>query len=150
MEILLGTGIGKLLFGFTEAEAVETLGVADKSFKTDLGCQRLQFNQAMLDLSFEPENEGLLGWIEVHHQGATLFGHPLIGKSKETVLDLLIIQLGSPSEVEDYDSFETVFYEEQWLELQFRFGKLSNLNFGVLYNKDDEPIWPKKNGFYHD
>jgi hypothetical protein len=39
MEILLGTGIGKLLFGFTEAEAVETLGVADKSFKTDLGCK---------------------------------------------------------------------------------------------------------------
>lgn len=96
----------------------------------------------MLELSFEPENENLLGWIEVHHSQGTLFGYQLIGHSRQNVLDLLAKELENPPECEDYGSFNTAFYEDQWLELNFEFGRLKNINFGVLYGEDDEPLWP--------
>ncbi len=142
MEIMIGAGIGKVLFGFTEATAREILGLEDKLYETDSGCRRLQFNEAMLELSFEPDNGGLLGWPEVHNPNAKLFGHLWVGQPRQAVLDLLEAYLGKPSEYEDYGSFDTVFYEDQWLELHFKFGRLTNLNLGVLYGEDDEPIWP--------
>lgn len=142
MEIVIGTGVGELIFGFTEARATEILGLADKRYETDSGCLRLQFNHAVLELSFEPDNDGLLGWIEVHNPNAKLFGHPLVGESRQTVIDFIGAELGQPSEYEDYGSFDIAFYEDQWLELHFKFGQLTNLNLGVLYGVDDEPIWP--------
>ncbi|MGD1931271.1 MAG: hypothetical protein ACFB12_20420 [Leptolyngbyaceae cyanobacterium] len=142
MEILLGVGIGELLFGLAEAQVQAKLGAADRSYTTELGCRRVQFDELMLELSFEPENENLLGWIEVHNPQATLFGHLLIEKSRQNVLTLLAKKLGNPSEYEDYGSFNTAFYEEQWLELHFEFGRLKSINFGVWYSEDDQPLWP--------
>lgn len=142
MEVLIGTGVGNLLFGLTEDKAKVILGLPDKLYEDDFGCRRLQFNKVRLQLSFEPENGGLLGWIEVHNPNAKLFGHSLLGKSRKTVLDLLKAEIGQPSELDDYGSFDTAFYEDQWLELHFQFGRLQNLNLGVLYGNDDEPLWP--------
>jgi hypothetical protein len=96
----------------------------------------------MLELSFEPENDGLLGWIEVHNPEAIIFGHKLLLQPKHRILELLATELGQPSECEDYGSFDTAFYKEQWLELHFHFGRLTNLNFGVLYGEDNETLWP--------
>ena len=144
MEISLGVGVGELLFGLTEARVRAILGEEDKLDETDFGCRRLQFHELMLELSFEPDNDGLLGWIEVHNPNATLYGHKLIGQPRLQVLSLLAEKLDPPQlpEFEDYGSFDTAFYEGQWLELQFKFGRLSNLNFGVCYGADDEPLWP--------
>jgi hypothetical protein len=142
MEIVIGTGIGNLLFGFTESKVREILGWEDKSYETDSGCRRFQFYDEMLELSFEPDNDGLLGWVEVYNPEAMLLGHKLLWQSKQSVLELLETELGQPSECEDYGSFDTAFYEEQWLELHFKFGRLTNLNIGVLYGKDNEPLWP--------
>lgn len=142
MEIVIGTGIGNLLFGFTESQVKEILGLEDKLYETDSGRRVFQFYDEMLALSFEPDNDGLLGWIEVYNREATLFGHKLLWQPKQKVLELLSTELGQPSECEDYGSFDTVFYAEQWLDLHFMFGQLTNLNIGVLYGKDNEPLWP--------
>ena len=45
MKIVLGVGIGDLLFGLTEAQAEEILGLADRSYITDSDCRRVQFNE---------------------------------------------------------------------------------------------------------
>ncbi len=142
MEVTLGAGVGNLRFGLSEAKVKELLGLEDKLYETDFGCRRLQFNSVKLELSFEPDNENRLGWIEVYNPVATLFGCKCIGQSRETVLELLASELGQPSEFEDYGSFDTAFYDDQWLELQFKFGQLVNLNIGVLYGKDNQPVWP--------
>jgi hypothetical protein len=142
MEIAIGIGIGELLFGFTESKVKEILGLEDKLYLTDLGCRRLQFYNEMLELSFEPDNDGLLGWIEVHNPEAILFKQKLLGQTKDKVLELLVAKLGQPSGYDDYGSFDTAFYEEQWLELHFHFGRLTNLNIGVLYGEDNEILWP--------
>jgi hypothetical protein len=132
MKISIGIGIGDVLFGLTESKVKEILGLEDKSYETDSGCRRLQFYDKRLELSFEPENDGLLGWIEVYNPEAMLFGYKLLGQSKQKVLELLATELGQPSEFEDYGSFETALYKEQWLELHFQFGRLTNLNIGDL------------------
>ncbi|MGR3278008.1 hypothetical protein ACSYAD_23195 [Acaryochloris marina NIES-2412] len=142
MKVILGAGVGNLRFGLSEAQVKELLGVEDKLYETEFGCRRLQFNSVMLELSFEPDNDNRLGWIEVYNPSATLLGCKLIGQSRQTVLESLEPELGQPSEFEDYGSFDTVFYDDQWLELQFKFGHLVNLNIGVLYGKDDQPVWP--------
>lgn len=110
MEIVLGAGVGELLFGFTEAQVRSILGEEDKLYETDLGCRRLQFNEVMLELSFEPENGGLLGWIEVHNSEATLYGHTLMGQPRLRILDFVVGKIGQPSKYEDYGSFDTAFY----------------------------------------
>jgi hypothetical protein len=142
MEVKIGKGVGELLFGFSEARVREILGLEDKAFETELGCRRLQFNNEKLELSFEPNKHGLLGWIEVYNPDAILFGYKLIGESREKVLEILALELGQPSECEDYGSFDTVFFDEYCLECQFEFGQLKNLNIGVLYSENDEPLWP--------
>ncbi|WP_428241542.1 hypothetical protein [Gynuella sp.] len=145
MNIKLGEGVGPVQFGVTKAKTIELLGAPDKVYETDSDCERLQFNDIMLELSFEPENENLLGWIEVHNSNAELFGLKLLGKTKEDVLMLLAGHLNYAPETEDYGSMESLSYDNHWLELQFEFNRLKCINFGVLYDESDAPIWPAQN-----
>ncbi|NET10888.1 MAG: hypothetical protein F6K09_32975 [Merismopedia sp. SIO2A8] len=63
MDIKIGVGVGKLVLGLTESQVQAILGLEDRSYITGSGCQRVQFDDVMLECSFEPENENLLGWI---------------------------------------------------------------------------------------
>ena len=142
MEIKLGHGIDTIQFGHTEAQAVSALGVPDKIFFTDSENKRLQFNQLLIELTFEIDNDNRLGWIEVYNKSAALFGYQLIGKPMAEVLSIIKTELDSEPSVDDYGSFISVTFEKEWLELQFKFNNLTNINFGVLYSDNDQPIWP--------
>ncbi len=82
MEVLPSIGINNICFGVSEKQAINILGKPDKAYITDSGCKRLQFNNLQIELSFEPDNNNLLGWLEIHYPNATLFGKKLIGKEK--------------------------------------------------------------------
>ena len=142
MEITLGYGIDSILFGLTEPQIVSSLGKPDKAFFTDEENKRLQFNELKLELCFETENDYRLGWIEVHNKNVTIFGHQLIGKAMPEVVSILRAELDTEPTIDDYGSFVSVTFEKEWLELQFSFNKLTNINFGVLYGENDEPEWP--------
>jgi len=142
VEIIPGIGTDKVHFGITEAEAVSILGSPDKTYKTDEGCRRLQFNLLRIELSFEPENEYRLGWIEVHDPKLLLGGRKILGATQKEVLEFVTELLGEQPEIEDYGSFLSASYDEHWVELQFQFGSLCCVNFGVLYDDLDSPKWP--------
>ena len=142
MEILPGIGTDIIYFGVSQKEAIKLLGKPDKVYLTDGDCKRIQFNKLQMELSFEPDNNNLLGWLEVHYPNATLFGKKLIGKEKNEVLNFLANKLNDEPVTEDYGSFLSVTYENQWVELQFEFGTLNNINLGVVYNDKDVPQWP--------
>ncbi len=120
LKIKLGEGIGPIQFGITKDKAVEILGAPDKVFETDEECERLQFNDNLIELSFEPDNDGLLGWIEVHNPNAKLFGLKLLGMNKSDVVRLLGDYLKYRQEIDDYGSMVSLSYDEHWLELQFK------------------------------
>lgn len=142
MDIKLGYGIDSILFGHTEQQVIASIGNPDKTFFTDEENKRLQFNDLLLELSFEAENDHRLGWIEVHNKNVSILGRQLIGKSMPEVLSILRTELGTEPAIDDYGSFISVTFEKEWLELQFSFNKLTNINFGVLYGKNNEPEWP--------
>ncbi|WP_188365474.1 hypothetical protein [Marinicella pacifica] len=142
MEIIPGVGADIIQFGFTENEVVTLLGEPNKAFSTDEGCKRLQFNELRLELSFEPENENRLGWIEFHNPTVALGGRQLIGKSQQEVLLFVSELLGEEPELEDFGSFLSVSYSENWVELQFQFDRLDCINIGVIYDEAGNPKWP--------
>ena len=142
MKIIPGKGINLVGFGLNESEALEKLGQPDKVFFTDCDCKRLQFYKHKIELSFEPENENRLGWIEVHNQDYTLFGRNLFQESQDAIILFLNDMLKETPEIEDFDSFISVSYDNNWIELQFKFGELTNINLGMIYDKNNKPKWP--------
>lgn len=142
MDILPGLGIDLIKFGLTEEQVIRVLGYPSKTYFTDSGCKRLQFNDLKIELSFEPDNENLFGWLEIYCPNARLFNNQLIGKEIEYVVSLLKAKFNEEPKIDDYGSFLSVTFENHWIELQFEFGLLKNINLGVLYNEADEPQWP--------
>lgn len=142
MEVTPGIGTDIIRFGITEAEAIALLGEPDKTYATDEGSNRLQFNLLRIELSFEPENENRLGWIEIHNPEVSLGGRKLIGSSQQEVLGFVSGLLDEQPEIEDYGSFLSVSYDENWVELQFQFGSLDCINVGVHYDESEKPKWP--------
>ena len=142
MEVVPGVGIGDLHFGLSESEVVERLGQPDKTYVTHAGCKRALYNALRLELSFEPESDFRLGWIEAHHPDTAIFGRRVIGAPEDEVLTLVSDHIGNPTDEDDYGSFRSVSYDDHWIELQFWFGCLHNVNAGVLYDDSDEPLWP--------
>lgn len=144
-EIILGKGYqgdNTLWFGLKERKVIEIYGSPDKIYKVDDGARHYQYFDRRLDLQFAPEDGDRLDWIEVHHPEASLFGERLIGRPQLDVVDFVSEKIISTPEVEDYGNFETFFFEPEWLELQFEFGQLTCINFGVFLGDDEEPIWP--------
>ncbi|WP_444942909.1 hypothetical protein ACJJIK_12355 [Microbulbifer sp. ZKSA006] len=142
MEVIPGIGTDIIQFGVTEAEAIALLGQPDKTYRTDEGSKRLQFNRLRLELSFEPENEDRLGWIEIHNPELSLGGRKIIGASQKSALTYVTKFLGEQPELEDFGSFVSVSYDQHWLELQIQFGHLDCVNVGVLYDEAESPRWP--------
>ena len=141
MEIIIGKGTSLVSFGLTESETESKLGEPNKSFLSDFDCKRTQYFNHLLELSFEPENDNRLGWIEVHKPECELFGRKLIGIGQEEVLKFVGENCNEVPEIEDYGSMVSVTFHSIWLELQFEFGKCSNINLGVLYDENDNPVW---------
>lgn len=144
MEIILKSGIGSIRFGANETEVLELLGTPNKTYFTEGECKRLQFNHHRLELSFEPINENRLGWIEVHNPNSTIFASKIIGLEQQFALTFISSHVNETPEIEDYGSFVSYFYTENMLELQFEFGTLKCINFGVPYNTENIPMWPNK------
>jgi len=143
VKLTLGQGLDIVQFGATEQQVIALLGEPDKIYFTDADCKRVQYNVLQLEFSFEPENENRFGWVEVYNSNATLFGKQLIGTSENDVIEFLTSQLDTKPTYEDYGSFVSYTYDNEWLELQFEFGRLRNINFGVLYSDKDAPVWPR-------
>ncbi len=143
MDLYIGKGIDSLLFGVTEKEAQILLGSPSKSYFTDSGCKRLQYNELKIELSFEPENDDRLGWLEVHNKEAKLFGSRLIGLSEISAVEFLGSRHSSKPKYDDFGGFTSINYEDEWLELQVQFGIVKSINFGVLFGENDAPSWPR-------
>lgn len=141
MEILLAKGLDNIRFGQTEDEIISQLGEPDKAYLLDES-KRLQFFELQVEFSFESEQDNRLGWIEVHSSEAVLFGQKFIGESREKVLSVVSSQIADEPEVDDYGSFECYLYEKYELELQFKFNRLSSINFGFIWLDNDTPDWP--------
>ena len=120
----------QLSFGISMEDAKAILGEADKIYTTDDNNIRWQYYYYNIELSFEKNDNYKLGWIEVYNKEIKIFGQKFIGQEKDKVISYFNIKLNETPEHEDYHSFESIFYENSWMEFQFQFDKLCNINFG--------------------
>ena len=119
-----------LLFGISRESVKEILGEANKIYTTDDDNIRWQYYDYFIELSFERNDNYTLGFIEVYNKSARIFDHEFIAQNKDEVVTYFNSKLDEIPEYEDYNSFEAIFYEKTWIELQCQFGKLHNINFG--------------------
>jgi len=145
IKILPGIGLSSISFGLRKGEVLALLGQPDKSYYTDSGCERLQYADLLIELSIAPDNENKFGWLEVFNPTFTFLGKRLIGKSKQIVLSDVTSALGENPSISDYGSFESYDFEENMVELQFRFERLQSINLGVFISESNEILWPTKN-----
>ena len=138
----LGYGIAPVVFGQAQQQVKEVLGSPDKKHTTDIGNIDWCYFEKQLVLKFEKENEFRFGWIEVHNPHYTLFQKKIIGLEKPEVLQVISEHISEAPELEDYGSWESMMYSDNWLELHFTLNRLTSFHFGVLYDESGDPIWP--------
>ena len=83
-----------------------------------------------------------MGWIETSNTKATIFNFSPWSMHQEKLLHKISNLIKDKKETQDYGSFESVTFIESWLELQFEYNQLKNINFGVLFDSSNNPIWP--------
>jgi len=118
MDISIGKGIDDILFGQAEKDIITSLGRPNKKYFDELGDIYLKYNSLETTFKLEKENDYRLGWIETSSFKTNLLDVSPWGIPKNDLIERLTQALGESPEVEDYGSFESVTYNNAWLELQ--------------------------------
>jgi len=141
MKILIGNGIAPFTFGITEDEAISIQGKPDKKYQDEYEDIFILYNSLEITLKFEKDKDYKLGWIETNNTRAQFPEFSPWDMSQVDIITHLTQILGELPQVEDYGSFQSITFNNAWLELQFEYEKLKHVNFGVLFN-GDVPVWP--------
>ena len=139
MNISIGKGIGEFTFGQTEEEIIVIQGQSNKKYTDEFGDIYVKYNSLEMTFKFEKEHDYKLGWIETSNIKTKLLDFSPWKTQKEILIPKLNEILSDTPEVEDYGSFESVTYNNSWLEFQFEYGNLKQINFGVLFDKQNNP-----------
>ena len=149
-----GIGLGDVLFGQSVEDVERLFGPAPESeFERDDegSVHTLAYPADGVHLFFYEEDGFRLGSIEISLAAGVycLFGVPLHAVDKKAVIDLLGRHL-SPAEMKDIkeellEALEQSALSVPVLKATFYFdqdGTLEDLNWGPLFDPDDEVIWP--------
>jgi hypothetical protein len=142
VQIEIGRGLGKIVFGMTEGEIYQILGQPDKIFIDELEDRDLQYFQHKIVLKIEYGNDDRLGWIEVYNKNIHFPWCNPWELERTELLSNLVEMLGEEVTLEDYGHMESYFFQENWVELQFCLGELICVNLGVFYGDNDVTLWP--------
>lgn len=142
MEIKIGIGLDNIIFGMTQEDIINILGSPDKMSETEISYGLVySYNNKMIKLKFDRDEELRLTSIEVYCPGVKMFNQKIIGKTKDQIIGFLEEKHYKEPKYEEYDFFETLFYEEIWATFEFEFSKLRCIEFSPLL-ENDEIIWP--------
>ncbi|MFA5298751.1 MAG: hypothetical protein WC389_11155 [Lutibacter sp.] len=153
-EIKLGYGLGSLKFGMTRDEVKAMLGkpsFIDKYSHSDTEndlTESWQYDDLLLSLSFDEEEDWKLIMISVSDDFYELEGKSLIGLPQEELLEQLEeIDLGewyiedcSEDDTEDQNVIES---EEKSINLWINDGILDEIQWTPFFIDDDTIKWPE-------
>ena len=143
MEIIPRIGVTNLRFGMTVDQVREVAGLPDADYiDADDGDRYLCYNRLGVALRFNEEGERRLGWIVVANPEATVFGRKAIGTRFSEIEALLDTELHDTKACDDSGYHRYTIWEETWIEVQHTLGWVQQINLGVTFNSDDEPLWP--------
>ena len=151
-EIVLGQGIGTILFGITKEELIEILGEPDEIDMPDNSkgyhWESYQYNAIKCSFSFDQDREGRLVEISVENGYFRIAKHIRVGLKKEDLLNSSLAQKFGKYIIEDMRSEELPTHEvisiaQVGLNLWLDDGKISTIqilkNKLVQNNVNDQP-----------
>ena len=139
MEIKLKNGIDKLVFGMKPKDVVGILGLPSKQFLDEDENKIYQYNHEKLHLTFYEDEDFRLGYIVCANENLKLLNKKIINQNIFEIQKSLEID-GLKFILEDFDTFEHYFNENNWLILSVEFNQITKLEIGAII-KDDEFVW---------
>ena len=155
LDITSGEGLGGIKFGFTREEVEALMGepeekeVYDLNDDKDYKTESWHYDEYEIALSFVLFDEWRLVSVTCSFEDSLLFGKEVVGMKKKQLLKLLEqnnvkdIQYENCSSDDVADlllAFSMSLGMNFWLEE----GLVTDVEFGIKYDEQEEPIWPVK------
>jgi hypothetical protein len=137
MEIHLAKGIDDIIFGMTCFEVEEILGKPNREFHNRDNQIELfwEYTDKKLTLTFYEHKGGRLGYIRSSNPNLSISNRKLIDAKIEDIQQF-IEENSQAWEINEYFSFTSYFFEEQWICLNVKYDRIIDIELGVPF-KDE-------------
>ena len=155
-QIIIGEGVGSLKFGMTREELQKNLSEPDYKeiephMDVDLVTETWDYEDHGVSFTFDEEEDFRLETITIYSDEFTFQGKGLIGQSKKFIKDMINEYSIGEAEEEDISVEESmpdhilIDVEDANISFLFEGDKLIELQLGVRWDDDGEPLWPSLN-----
>ena len=144
MKISPKSGIDKLLFGMKQNDVIALYGKPNRNYKDEDDNMIFAYNALKMRLTFYQDEEFKLGYIVASSSDLELFGNKVIGKNISEAKKDLATKGITKFTLEDFDTFENYFNEDNWFILQTEFDEVVKFEIGAIINSKDEFDWKFK------
>ena len=152
-DIVIGKGLGDIQFGFTKEKLKYLIGEPDEIDSYNASgeedgylTEAWHYDEYEFSVSFDEEDNWRLTTISISSLDCALNGTQLIGKEMDDVLVFLENEDLGENELEDLSDNvidqKLISFLTASLNLWFENGKLSEIQWGVLWSDEDTPSWP--------
>lgn len=142
MNVKIGIGLGKILFGMHQEQVLSLLGKPDKIVTPrDDGIEWL-YNTQKLKLFFDYEEQKRLYSIEVFDKNITFLSQHVIGMPLKVFLDFMSKNQFHEYETSDFDYFDTLYFEACNTSFTIEYGDISSFEFSPLFKDENTILWP--------
>ena len=153
-DIKIGHGLGDITFGDSKEKIDHLLGKPtdidtfnasgeEEGYLTEAW----HFDDEEFSLSFDEEDNWRLTTISISSPDAIFNGQQLIGKEMDEVLKFFSSDDFGENELDDLSDEgidqKLISFLRASLNLMFENGKLSEIQWGVLWSNEDTPSWPE-------
>ena len=152
-DIKIGNGLGDVVFGSNKEKLKYLLGEPSEVDNYNASgeedgylTEAWHYDEHEFSVSFDEEDNWKLTTISISSPEATFNGNQLIGKEMDDVLRFFNNEEFGENELDDLSDEgidqKLVSYLRASLNLWFEDGKLSEIQWGVLWSDEDTPSWP--------
>jgi hypothetical protein len=152
-DIKIGNGLGDIVFGSNKEKLKYLLGEPSEVDTYNASgeedgylTEAWHYDEHEFSVSFDEEDNWKLTTISISSPECTFNGNQLIGKEIEDVLSFFKDEEFGENELDDLSDEGTdqklVSFLRASLNLWFEDGKLSEIQWGVLWSDEDTPSWP--------
>jgi hypothetical protein len=143
MEVKIGVGYGEIFFGTSIDEVISKIGHPSKIVSSNRNGVQFLYNDLKVKLFFDADENNRLYSIEVFDKSVILFSKRIIGMSCCEFTEHMRSNNYNTFEKEDYDFFETLYFNDCNLTATTEFDVVTSLEFSPLFsNNNNDVLWP--------
>jgi len=152
-DVIVGSGLGDIKFGYSKEKLKYLLGEPNEIDTYNASgeedgylTESWHYDEHEFSVSFDEEDNWKLTTISISSPECMFNGNQLVGKEMDNVLQLLEKEDLGENELDDLsdDNIDQklISFLPSSLNLWFEDGKLSEIQWGVLWSDEDTPNWP--------